>query len=87
MVATPWKVTRRSIVINCFRHACFKAPATETVSGSGSPEHDHEEAAPSFCKQIHQLNEVAAELSFENFLSANADEDTTEALDDEYGIA
>lgn len=42
MVMGSGKITRRSIIINCLRHAGFEAPAAEAASGSGSPQRDHE---------------------------------------------
>lgn len=72
------------MIINCSRHASFGAPTAEAALGCGSPQHDHEEAEPSSWEQLCQLDEVVAELSFEDFLwaDADADEDTAEALDD-----
>lgn len=71
------------IIINCFRHAGFKAPNAEAALSSGSPQHEHKEAVPSSCEQLRQMNQVVTDLSFEEFLCANADEDATMASDDE----
>lgn len=67
MVGASWKVTRNSIVINCFRHTRFETPPAEAALGSKSPQHDHEECASSSCQQLRQLDEVAADLGFEDF--------------------
>lgn len=69
---------------HCFRNADFEAPTVEAAPSFGRPRYNHEEAAPSSWEQLCQLDEVAEDLSFENFLctTADTDETTMEALDE-----
>ncbi|KAL1476977.1 hypothetical protein MTO96_017846 [Rhipicephalus appendiculatus] len=57
----------------------------QTASASISPQHEQEEASPSCWEELRRRVEVAADKNFDDFVNANADEDTdtTEVLDDE----
>ncbi|KAG0414053.1 hypothetical protein HPB47_008793 [Ixodes persulcatus] len=84
MVAAAWKVTRTSIIINCFKRAGFVTSIAEAASGSAIPQDDQEEAMPSPWEELRRLDKVVEDVSFTDYVraDANTDTDTMEALDD-----
>ncbi|KAH6944338.1 hypothetical protein HPB50_002711 [Hyalomma asiaticum] len=81
MVAATWKGTRQSIIVNCFMTAGFGTQGPETAKAAPhcmSAVQQHEDAWEYHCS----VDEVPTEISFSEYMSADANVVTTEVLDD-----
>ncbi|KAG0428674.1 hypothetical protein HPB47_024352 [Ixodes persulcatus] len=81
LVTASWKATRKSVIVNCFRHAGFKTSDAEDPSNLELP---NQEATPSSWEALRQPGHVSEDSSFGDYLRDDADADiqATEVLDD-----